>query len=268
MRLLCRQAGFAPWKLVFPGTVIMSEQLCGMFGLDPNSVSMPLPEYIERYNEADRGKLLHLIAQALEGTRGFHSRLRVDHPRTGERMIESFADLRVRDGRVIELFGLSRDVTADMHRETASVARSRLWQDVIANMPAPIVLLDTKLRIMDCNNYWLRCHRKESKKEVQGRAFNELFADAPSEIRADFQRALRGEVVQTRRQFINSVTNRPMTCNTAVAPWYISGNRIGGVMSLIGWSEFGMSKMTANQAAPPPPHDFASTLLEMARKVS
>lgn len=267
MRLLQRHVGYAPWKIVFPGTVVMSEQICSMIGLDQPLEAAPLPAFVERFHEGDRGKLLYLIAQSLENRRGFHARLRTMHPKSGERMVETFADLRIRDERVTEIFGISRDVTAELQRETAGMARSRLSQDVIANMPSPIALLDDKLRIVDCNKYWLRCHQQADKKDVVGRSFQQLFADAPAEIRTDFMRALRGEIVQTKRQFVNSTTSRPMTCSVTVAPWYVAGDQIGGVMTLIGWSEFGISKMAPNKVTAPAPANFDGSLLDLADEV-
>ncbi|WP_417310531.1 PAS domain-containing protein [Devosia sp.] len=267
LQLLHRQAGFAQWKIVFPGSAVLSPGVCAILGLPTRETPLPLPEMVECYHEEDRGKLLYLIAQALEGRRGFHCRLRVVQPDGTVRMAESYADLRIHDGRVTELFGLTRDVTATLERESAGLARTRMAQDIIAQMPAPIAVLDDKLRIVDCNKFWLKCHRQIDRKDVVGRSYNQLFPDAPAEVRTEFMRGLRGEVVQTKRKLVSGSTQQPMTCSAVIAPWFVGGDKIGGVTIMIGWSEFGM---VASAPAPAPQDNaptFDGSLLDLAKQV-
>lgn len=118
-----------------------------MFGIEADGpVSLPLQDMVKLYLMEDRGKLLTLIAQSLQDRRGFRCRLRVERRDGQTRMIETLADLRIRDGRVVELFGASRDVTAEMERELQVQGRLKLVQDLVSEMPAPIVVLDERLK--------------------------------------------------------------------------------------------------------------------------
>lgn len=267
LELLQRQAGFAQWKIIFPGSVVLSEAVSAIFGLEPRDTPTPLPELVECYHPDDRGKLLYLIAQTLESQRGFHCRLRVVQPNGTLRMAETYADLRIHDGRVTELFGLTRDITAELERESLGMARTRMAQDLISQMPAPIAVLDDKLRIIDCNAAWMRCNLQANRKDVIGRTYNQLFPDTPAEIRTEFTRALRGEVVKTKRKFTNSMNQQAMAFNTVVAPWFTGDTTIGGVTIMIGWSDASMVSTDQPKKAEEEPA-FGGSLLELASKVS
>lgn len=258
--------GYGQWKVIFPGTVVLSDRVAEMYGLVPDG-SVPLQDMVKLYVAEDRGKLLTLIAQALQDRRGFRCRLRIERRDGALRMIETIADLRVRDGRVIELFGASRDVTADMERELQVQGRLKLVQDLVGDMPAPIAVLDEKLRVLDCSLYWLKAHRFVERREVIGKTIAQLFPDTPPEQIAEYEAALKGQTVKTRRTFASQTTGAATQFATVLTPWYVADRKVGGITVVVGWSEIATTKR-AGPAAQAVVEDFDGSLLDMLKNVS
>ena len=267
LQLYEQQTGYAQWKVVFPGSVWMSDRLCETFGIEPSGEPMPLQDMVKLYVQEDRGKLLAMIAQALEGRRGFHTRLRIERRSDGQiRVIETIADLRIRDGRVVGLFGASRDVTAEIERDLATQGRLKLVQDMVSDMPAPVVIVDERLRVLDCSIFWLKAHRFIERREVVGKTLGQLFPDMAADVANEHELALKGQTIKTRRSFISPTTNAQVQCHAVVSPWYLGEKKVGGIMVAIGWSEIAVAK-----ALPPPKEqveDFDGSLLDMLKAVS
>jgi len=270
LQLLESRSGYGQWKVVFPGSVILSDRVCEMFGWMPTEEPLPLQEMVKLYRMEDRGKFLTLIAQALEGRRGFHCRLRIERRDGQIRVIETIADLRLVNGRVTELFGFSRDVTREMERELQVQGRLKLVQDLVGDMPAPIVVLDERLRVLDCSIFWLKAHRFIEKREVVGKSLLMLTPNPPQEYKDEYERALRGQTIRTKRTFTSATTNQPIQFNTLIAPWYVADKKVGGITIMIGWSELALAKPNAIAANLPPggTDPFEGSLLDLLKDVS
>jgi len=264
LQLIELHEGYGQWKVIFPGTVVLSERMAEIYGLAPET-PVPLQDMVKLYVAEDRGKLLGLIAQSLQDRRGFHCRLRVERRDGQLRMIETIADLRVRDGRVTELFGASRDVTAEMERELQVQGRMKVAQDLVSDLPAPIVVLDDKLRVMDCSIHWLKAHRFVERREVVGKAITQLLPDTPADQLAEYEAALKGQTVKTRRTFASPSSGAAVQFATVISPWFVAERKVGGVTMTIGWSEIATVKSTA--PAPQPVEDFDGSLLDMLKTV-
>lgn len=264
LQLYEKHEGYGQWKVIFPGTVVLSARLAEIYGLTPES-PVPLQEMVKLYVAEDRGKLLTLIAQALQDRRGFRCRLRIERSNGAVRMIETIADLRIRDGRVIELFGASRDVTADMERELQVQGRLKLVQDLVGDLPAPIAVLDDKLRVLDCSVYWLKAHRFVERREVIGKTLAQLFPDMPGDQVSEHEAALKGQTVKTRRNFMSPTSGTALAFNTIISPWYVADRKVGGITITIGWAEIATTKSAAPPAASL--EDFDGSLLDMLKTV-
>jgi PAS domain-containing protein len=264
-QLLEHHEGLGQWKIVFPGTVVLSDVLADAYGVPPGE-PLPLQNIVKLYLAEDRGKLLTLIAQALQDRRGFRCRLRIER-RDGEmRVIETVADLRIRDGRVTELFGLSKDVTADMERELQVQSRLQIVHDLVGDMPIPIVMLDERLRVLDCSIHWLKAHRFVERREVVGKTLHQLFPDMPAEQAAEYEAALKGQPVKTRRSFTSPTTGQAAQFLTTITPWFLADRKVGGITITVGWSEIATVKGAA--AAPQAVEDFDGSLLDMLKAVT
>lgn len=264
LQLIEQREGYGQWKIIFPGTVMLSQRAADFYGLGAEG-PVPLQDMVKLYHAEDRGKLLTLIAQALQDRRGFHCRLRVERRDGQVRMIETIADLRVRDGRVTELFGLSRDVTAAMELELRNEGRMQLVQDLVGTLPAPIVVLDERLRVMDCSVHWLKAHRFVERRDVVGKTLHQLFPDTPAEQAAEYEAALKGQTIRTRRTFNSPTTGAAVQFATVIAPWFVAERKVGGITVVIGWSEIATAKSAA--AAPAVVEGFDGGLLDMLKTV-
>jgi hypothetical protein len=132
-------------------------------------------------------------------------------------------------------------------------------------MPSPVVMLDRKLQIIDCNTYWLRANQMVDRTDAIGKNFSGLFPDAPSVWRREFAEALKGRTVRGVRTFFNGTTKRNMACNCVIAPWRSSDDEIGGITLLVGWSEFGFA---SKAESPKSPASFSGSLLDLAKQVA
>ena len=264
LQLLELHEGFGQWKIIFPGTVLLTPQLADVYGL-PTNGPVPLQDMVKLYCAEDRGKLLMLIAQSLQDRRGFRCRLRVERRDGQIRMVETIADLRVRDGRVTELFGLSRDVTAEMEAELRDEGRLQLVQDLVGVLPAPIVMLDDRLRVMDCSVHWLKAHRFVERREVVGKTLQQLFPGMPVEQAAEYEAALKGQTIKTKRAFTSPTSGTAVQFAAVIAPWFVADRKVGGLTMAIGWSEIA----TVKGAAPEPEvmEGFEGGLLDMLQQV-
>ncbi|MGV3490192.1 MAG: PAS domain-containing protein [Devosia sp.] len=227
---------------------------------------VPLEQVVKLYLSEDRGKLLTLIAQALQDRRGFRCRLRIERGDGEVRMIETIADLRIRDGRVTELFGLSKDVTAEMERELAVQSRMQIVHDLVADMPIPICMLDDKLRVLDCSVYWLKAHRFVERREVVGKTLAQLFPDMGSEQIGEYEAAVKGQTIKTRRSFTSPTTGQAAQFATTITPWFLAERKVGGITITTGWSEIATVKGAT--AAPQAVEDFDGSLLDMLKAVT
>lgn len=266
VQLLLQQTGYAPWKIVFPGSVMLSAEASSLFGLPRSDDPLPLEALVQLYHPDDRGKLLSMIAQSLDGRRGFHCRLRVVSPDGATRMIETIADLRVRDERVIGLFGASRDATAVVDKELSNLVRLRLIQEMVNDMPSPVAMVDERLRVMDCSITWLKAHRFIEKREVVGKTLPVLFGGLPGDIAAEYDRALKGMTIKTKRNYLNPSTNQQVQCNAVISPWFVSERRVGGLIIAVGWSDLLLAKSLP--PPPPPVEEFEGSLLDMLKSVT
>lgn len=266
LQLYEQRTGYGQWKVIFPGSVVLSDKVALLLGLPVGREALPLQDMVKAYHQEDRGKLLTLIAQSLEGRRGFHCRLRVDRHDGQVRMVETIADLRMRDGKVVELFGATRDATLDAERELQVQGRLKLVQDLVADLPSPIVVVDDKLRVLDCSIHWLKAHRFIERREVVGKTLGQLFPDLTQEMKDEHERALKGQTVKTKRTFISPTSNAPVAFNTILSPWYLGDKKVGGITIAVGWSEIAIAK-NAPVAEPEPVDDFDGSLLDMLKTV-
>lgn len=263
--LMAGHFGFGGWKVTFPGHVRFSAKACDIFGLVPTEEALPLETLVQCFHADDRGRLLALIATTLQETRALHAVLRVPMADGSERVVETIADLRIQDGRVTELFGLSRDVTREARKEALSISRNRLLQDMISSAPVPIAILDDRLNIVDCSPHWLRCHKMVDRADAIGRNLYQLFPGMPPALREENERALAGAVVRTKRNYVNPATGGKMECHTLITRWMTSDTEVGGIAIVVGWHELGVA-VTAQKSTEVA--DFDGSLLELLKEVS
>lgn len=119
---------------------------------------------------------------------------------------------------------------------------------------------------MDCSVYWLKAHRFIERREVIGKTMAQLFPDAASEHAQEYEAAMKGQTVKTRRSFTSPTSGQAMQFATIISPWYVSERKVGGITVTVGWSEIAVARKAAT--APQPVEDFDGSLLDMLKNVS
>ena len=137
--------------------------------------------------------------------------------------------------------------------------------NLVGAMPAPIVVLDDRLRVMDCSVHWLKAHRFVERREVVGKTLQQLFPETPPDQMAEYEAALKGQTVKTRRTFTSPGTGAAVQFATVIAPWFAAERKVGGLTMAIGWSEIATVKGAA--AAPAVMEGFDGGLLDMLKQV-
>ena len=153
-----------------------------------------------------------------------------------------------------------------MERELQVQGRLKLVQDLVGDMPAPIAVLDDKLRVLDCSVYWLKAHRFVERREVIGKTMAQLFPDISAEQVAEYEAALKGQTVKTRRAFASPTSGAATQFATVLTPWYVADRKVGGITVVIGWAEIATTRRAAPVAAQV--EDVDGSLLDMLKTVS
>ena len=162
-RLLEKHTGFAQFRVVLPSTVTFSDEAASMRGEAAGTFEATLATAVKAYVPADRKRLVDTIMRAIEQRHGYRF---VGRRKVGDevRVLETIADVKVEDGVVTEIVGLTRDITKTVEHEALGISRARLIRRMVEDMPVPVVVLDRALRIVACSAAWARSHGLSTRK--------------------------------------------------------------------------------------------------------
>jgi PAS domain-containing protein len=231
-RLLERHTGFAQFRVVLPMTVTWSAEAARMSGEAAGTSETSLDAAVRAYMRADRARLVETIMQAIEEKRGFRF---LGRRRFGERIkiLETICDVKVEDGAVTELIGLTRDVSVRVEREALGISRARLIRRMVEDMPVPVVVLDRALRVVACSTAWARSHGLGGRTEALGKPVNKLI-EMSREITAAIIEAMGGDTAKIVLPFYGAEDGRQVLRNCVVVPWQCGSDAAGGVLMLVG----------------------------------
>jgi hypothetical protein len=119
--------------------------------------------------------------------------------------------------------------------------------------------------VVDCSLYWLKAHRYVERREVIGKTLAQLYPEMPSDHAGEYEAALKGQTVRTRRNFISPSSGSAVAFNTIIRPWFAADRKVGGITITIGWAEIATTKSAVPPAAPV--EDFDGSLLDMLKTV-
>jgi PAS domain-containing protein len=230
-RLLEQHTGFSQFRLVLPDRVILSAEAARIRGAS-GPVEMTLGEAIRAYLPADRKRIVDTISEAIRDRRGFHITAR---RQVGDitRVIESFGDVKVENGVLTEIFGLTRDISEKVEHEALGISRARLIRRMVEDMPVPVVVLDRALRVVACSSAWAKSYGLEHRTDALGRPVNEL-AEMSRETSAAIIEAMHGQAAQVSLPFYGAEDGRQVMRTCVVVPWQCGTDAAGGVLMLVG----------------------------------
>ncbi len=83
----------------------------------------------------------------------------------------------IRDGEIIGLIGIVRDVTERKHAQREKEALMRMYRDTVATIPSSLLMLDAELNVLMANRRFLE-HRKMEEADVVGKNLTEVFPES------------------------------------------------------------------------------------------
>ena len=94
--------------------IVWSEELYRIYGLEPREFRPSYDAYLQRIHPADRKRVQLIVAQAMRDGKSYDFEHRVIWPDGTERVVAAHGEVeRDSHGRVVRLFGLTRDITPE-----------------------------------------------------------------------------------------------------------------------------------------------------------
>lgn len=231
-RLLEQRTGFAQFRVVLPGTVTWSAEAARMRGEAAGTSEVSLEDAVRAYLPADRKRLVEIFTEAIEQRRGFRF---TGRRRVGDNVsvLETIGDVKVENGKVTEIIGLTRDVSAMVEREALGISRARLIRRMVEDMPVPVVVLDRALRVVACSAAWAKSHGLVGRTEALGKPVNKLI-EMSREMTSAIIQAIGGETAKVTLPFYGADDGRQVQRSCVVVPWQCGSDAAGGVLMLVG----------------------------------
>jgi PAS domain-containing protein len=224
-RLLERHTGFTQFRVVLPKEAPTD-------GEAPSPPGPSIEDVIRAYMPADRKRLVEMISEAIARKRGFRfiGRRRIHDT---VKILETIGDVKVENGVVTEIIGLSRDISAKVEREALGISRARLIRRMVEDMPVPVVVLDRALQVVACSAAWATSHGLGGRDEALGKPVNKLIAMS-REMTAAIIEAMAGQTAKVTLPFYGAEDGRQVQRSCVVVPWQCGSDAAGGVLMLVG----------------------------------
>jgi PAS domain S-box-containing protein len=127
-----------------------------------------------------------------------------------------------------EVLAIVRDITERKRYETRIEAERRQLEQIIADAPVAIAVLDRQLRYLAHSQQWI-IDRGLVDKSLVGEFHEDIFPDLPERWKAAFRRALAGEKVAYPEECWIRADGMTLCLRWAVYPWYRSDGEVGGI---------------------------------------
>ena len=189
------------------------------------------PELAARLIEDNRSVLESGHAREFEETLKFPG---------GERTVwTTKGPLFDQDGRVVGLFGISRDITAQQQAARALRESEERLRLLIDHAPVALALFDRDMRYLALSRHW-RDDFELGGRDVLGLSHYEVFPDLPEQWKEAHRRGLAGETVSSEGDPFERRDGATIWSRWEVLPWRDGGKQggnnasgdIGGILIL------------------------------------
>ncbi|MGV1099496.1 PAS domain-containing protein [Thiovibrio sp. JS02] len=158
-RLAQRVAKVGSWELtVATGELIWSDEVEPMFGMQPGEFAGTYEAFLECVHPEDRPLIVELVAVAMENDIPYEVEHRILWPDQTERWLQEIGlAFRDREGRLVRMVGMVRDVTArkkaQQERESL-IVELREALDNVKTLSGFLPICASCKRIRDDKGYW------------------------------------------------------------------------------------------------------------------
>lgn len=136
---------------------------------------------------------------------------------------------RDRDGNVIGVIGVIKDITERKKTEAALKYREWLARFFVEHTSIPAAIFDTEMRYLIVSQRWLKDYRL-GEQDIIGRSHYEVFPEIPQCWKEVHQRCLAGAVETCEEDRFPRADGTVDWLRWEVRPWYDETGAIGGVM--------------------------------------
>ena len=171
----------------------------------------------------------------MESGRPLNREETVVNPRTGEtRWLQTTkVPLRDKEGKIVGLMGISRDITARKQVEEALARERRLLRTLIDNLPDCIYAKDTACRKTLANPADLKNLHCETEAEAIGKTDFDLFPqDIAEKFYADDQKVIQGQPAINREEYFLDEEGRKRWLLTSKLPLRDENGEIVGLVGI------------------------------------
>jgi PAS domain S-box-containing protein len=119
------------------------------------------------------------------------------------------------------IFVVARDVTVEKRIHDELEKERTLLQQVVANAPIPMAMLDTELRFLVNSRNWVQSYGP-ARRSLSGLKLFDLYPNLPEEWRALCERGLKGEILNIPEEEVHVNNDQIIYLRLAIHPW---GNR-------------------------------------------
>lgn len=141
------------------------------------------------------------------------------------------AQIRDRDGRVLGVSAIMRDIRERRRTERALRDSEDRLRRFVADAPAAIAMLDRGMNYIAASRRWVEGYGLDPANFI-GRFHYELHPDLPPHYKDVHKRALAGEVVRADEEFLPLRDGTLRWVRWEVRPWHQADGSVGGIVIL------------------------------------
>lgn len=235
LKLAMRADPFGTFRLnVAKQEVWWSPNVFKIHGLLPKEGPVDVATAIGAYHPSDAISVGLLIDHAIENRKGFDFILRLNRADGKLRFVQAVAAVEAnRAGEVTNVFGIFRDITDRISEKRVSEMNRQLVRSIIANSPAPLIVVDKDMRYMQVSPSWLELHDLGAPHEFEGTSHYETFTNLPTAWKDEHKRALGGEIINRPPSFDPDIPSELQGQGTVIFPWRTTSKKVGGLVMMV-----------------------------------
>ncbi len=162
-------ANIGHWQInLSDNSVTWSDSIYKIHGVTPEDYTPHLDTAIDFFHEDDREKINKHLETAIEKQQEFFFHLRLIRPDGEIRYVESFGEPDVKDGQVVSIFGMFRDITEQTLKEQDTADTKKFMELILENIPDPIFVKDSESRILLGNQSFINLYPEYMRDDIIG----------------------------------------------------------------------------------------------------